>query len=57
MGNPFKDDFAELVTLVTRNCMDEAVVSRVRHIASLGKMNQGKPVGRGCMAAIFLSFF
>ena len=37
MGNPFKDDFAELVTLDTRNCMEEAVVSTVRNIESLGK--------------------
>ena len=32
-----KDDFAELVTLDTRNCMEEAVVSTVRNIESLGK--------------------
>ena len=37
MGNPFKDDFDELVTLDTRNCMEEAVGSTVRNIASLGK--------------------
>ena len=37
MGNPFKDDFAELVTLNTRNCMEEAVVSTVRNIESLGE--------------------
>jgi len=26
MGNPFLDDFAELVTLDSRNCMDELAV-------------------------------
>ena len=37
MGNPFKDEFAELVTLDTKNCMDEAVVYTVRNIEELGK--------------------
>ena len=39
MGNPFKDDFVELVTQDSRNCMEEAVVSTVRNIESLGKTN------------------
>ena len=37
MGNPFKDDFVELVTQDSRNCMEEAVVSTVWNIESLGK--------------------
>lgn len=36
MGNPFLDDFPELVVLDTRNCVSDAVVSTVKTIEELG---------------------
>ena len=38
MGNPFLDDFPELVTLDSRDCMDDAVVKAVVNLEHLGKM-------------------
>ena len=37
MGNPFLDDFPELVTLVSRNCADESVVAALRTLIDTGK--------------------
>ena len=36
MGNPFMDDFPELLVLDTRNCANDAVVSTVETIEELG---------------------
>ena len=37
MGNPFLDDFQELVTLDSRDCMDDAVAQSVVNLEQLGK--------------------
>ena len=37
MGNPFLDDFSDLVTLNSRNCMDESVIDTVRTLEDMGK--------------------
>jgi hypothetical protein len=37
MGNPFLDEFPELVTLDKRNCMDESVASAMRTLEHVGK--------------------
>ena len=37
MGNPFLDDFPELVTLDSRNCANEAVVNTIRTMEDVGK--------------------
>ena len=37
MGNPFLDDFEELVTLDSRNCVDKSVVHTVRSLEETGK--------------------
>ena len=37
MGNPFLDDFPDLVTLDNRNCTDESVIATVRTLESTGK--------------------
>ena len=37
MGNPFLDDFPELVTLDSRDCMDDAVAEAVVNLEQLGK--------------------
>lgn len=37
MGNPFLDDFPELVTLDSRNCVDPEVAESVRNLESTGK--------------------
>ena len=37
MGNPFLDDFPELVTLDSRNCADESVVASLRTLIDTGK--------------------
>ena len=37
MGNPFLDDFTELVTLDSRDCMDDAVAESVVNLGQLGK--------------------
>lgn len=36
MGNPFLDDFPELVTLDSRNCANEAVVNTIRTLEDTG---------------------
>ena len=36
MGNPFKDEFTELVTLDARDVMDECVANSMRQIQPLG---------------------
>ena len=38
MGNPFLDDFPELLVLDTRNCVSDAVVSTVKTIEELGSI-------------------
>ena len=37
MGNPFLDDFPDLVTLDSRNCADESVISTVHTLEETGK--------------------
>ena len=37
MGNPFLDDFEELVTLDSQNCVDKSVVHSVRSLEETGK--------------------
>ena len=37
MGNPFTDDFEELVNLDSRHCMDVSAVSSLRKLESIGK--------------------
>ncbi len=37
MGNPFLDDFPELVTLDSRNCMDESVVNSLCSLEDTGE--------------------
>ena len=37
MGNPFLDDFSDLVTLDSRNCMDASVVATVRTLKDTDK--------------------
>ena len=37
MGNPFLNDFPELVTLDSRNCADESVVAALRTLIDTGK--------------------
>ena len=37
MGNPFLDDFPELITLDSRNCADESVVAALRTLIDTGK--------------------
>ena len=37
MGNPFLDDFPELVTLDSQNCADESVVAALRTLIDTGK--------------------
>ncbi len=37
MGNPFMDDFPELVTLDSRNCMDESVVNSLCGLEDTGE--------------------
>ena len=36
MGNPFLDDFAELVTLDSRNCMDDSAVNALCTLENIG---------------------
>ena len=36
MGNPFKDDYPELLALDTRNCADTSVVDTVHRVQELG---------------------
>ena len=36
MGNPFVDDFPELVTLDSRNCVDASVVVALRTLGETG---------------------
>ena len=36
MGNPFLDNFPELVTLDSRNCMDESVVKALNALEDIG---------------------
>ena len=36
MGNPFKDDFPELIQLDSRNCVDESVVSALHTLEDRG---------------------
>ncbi|CAM1331975.1 Uncharacterised protein r2_g4082 [Pycnogonum litorale] len=36
MGNPFLDDFPELVTLDSRNCTSETVVNAIRTLEDIG---------------------
>lgn len=36
MGNPFKDDFKELVALDTRNCANESVITTVNALEEVG---------------------
>ena len=38
MGNPFLDDFLELVRLDSRDCMDDQVVESIVNLEQLGKM-------------------
>ena len=38
MGNPFLDDFPELVTLDSHNCIDESGVNALRTLENIGKM-------------------
>jgi len=37
MGNPFLDDFPDLLTLDSRNCTDESVVVTVRTLEDVGR--------------------
>ena len=37
MGNPFLDDFKDLVTLDSRKCVHESVVHTVRSLEETGK--------------------
>ena len=37
MGNPFLDDFSELVTLDNSDCMDDAVAETIFNLETLGK--------------------
>ena len=37
MGNPFLDEFKDLVTLDSRNCVDESVVTALRNLENIGK--------------------
>ena len=37
MGNPFLDDFPELVTVDSRDCMDDTVIKAVVNLKQLGK--------------------
>ena len=37
MGNPFLDDFPDLVTLDSRNCADESVVAALHTLVDTGK--------------------
>ena len=37
-GNPFEDDCPQLLILNSRDCADESVISTVRYIECLGKM-------------------
>ena len=37
MGNPFLDDFPDLVTLDSRNCADESVVAALHTLDDTGK--------------------
>ena len=37
LGNPFLDDFEDLVTLDSRNCADDIVVSSLRTLENTGK--------------------
>ena len=37
MGNPFLDNFEELVTLDSRNCIDQSVITSLYSLESIGK--------------------
>lgn len=37
MGNPFLDDFEELVTLDSRNCAEKSVVDGLERLEETGK--------------------
>ena len=37
MGNPFLDDFPELVTLYSRECVSESAVNTVQSLETIGK--------------------
>jgi len=39
MGNPFLDDFAELIALDNRNCMDDLVVNALCTIENIGQIS------------------
>ena len=41
MGNPFLDQFPELITLDSRNVVDSSVAANVRKLESLGKEQYG----------------
>ena len=45
-GNPFEDDCPQLLILNSRDCADESVISIVRSIECLGKMQYLKYVVR-----------
>ena len=36
MGNPFLDDFDELISLDSRNCMDDSVATSLRTLEETG---------------------
>ena len=36
-GNPFLDDYSELLLLHTRDCVDDSVVATIRNFETLGK--------------------
>jgi hypothetical protein len=37
VGNPFLDEFPELVTIDSRNCMDQAIITSIQSIETLGE--------------------
>ena len=37
IGNPFLDDFSELVTINSRNCADVSVIETIKKLAEIGK--------------------
>ena len=52
MGNPFLDDFPELVTLDSRNCVDESVILSLRSLEDTGIQQYVKAVLEDCTQAI-----
>ena len=48
MGNPFLDDFPDLVTLDSRNCTDESVIEAIRSLEGTGK-NSAMISSRMCL--------